>query len=373
MAAEAVQARLWGESERRRLVRLCAALCGTRDAEDLAQETLLEAWRNVHKLRDPAGAERWLAAIARNVCYRWARRQGRVGASQASMDSAPPIPAGLDLEVELERAELGDLLDRALALLPPDTREVLVRRYVHESSHAEIGARLGISEDAVSMRLSRGKVVLRRLLGSQLRQEAAAYGLVDASDAGWRDTRMWCLQCGRSRVCARTEPGLVAFRCPTCNGAAPGAQYRLENPFFARLVGHLLRPRAIVARTAEWSWRYFAGGADAERAACTRCGAVVPLKRHFRHGDGPHRDGLVAACGACGEEVFSSLRGLAATSPEVRDLSRRHPRTHALPERELQFAGRRAILARYEDLLGTAGVDVLFARDTLRVLEVSVD
>src|SRR5215218_2430569 len=68
---------LWGEAQRARLVQLCAAL--TRDrhaAEDLAQETLLEAWRNREKLHDASGAERWLAAIARNVCLRWARRRG---------------------------------------------------------------------------------------------------------------------------------------------------------------------------------------------------------------------------------------------------------------------------------------------------------
>src|SRR5262245_40122961 len=66
------QAELWGEADRRRLVGLCAAVSGDREAaEDLAQETLLEAWRNAHKLRDPEGVDRWLAAIARNVCRRW--------------------------------------------------------------------------------------------------------------------------------------------------------------------------------------------------------------------------------------------------------------------------------------------------------------
>src|SRR5215211_2105052 len=59
---------LWGEPERRRrLVRLCATISGDSNAaEDLAQETLLEAWRNAHKLHDPSGADRWLAAIARS-------------------------------------------------------------------------------------------------------------------------------------------------------------------------------------------------------------------------------------------------------------------------------------------------------------------
>ena len=50
----------WGDAKRRRLVRLCAAVTGDRTvAEDLAQETLLEAWRSAHKLHDPAGADRW--------------------------------------------------------------------------------------------------------------------------------------------------------------------------------------------------------------------------------------------------------------------------------------------------------------------------
>src|SRR3954452_9361688 len=69
---------LWDDAARRRLVRLCERLTGDRHAaEDLAQETLLEAWRNAHKLHDPTGADHWLAAIARNVCLRWARSRGR--------------------------------------------------------------------------------------------------------------------------------------------------------------------------------------------------------------------------------------------------------------------------------------------------------
>ena len=64
--------------DRARLVRLCAYLAGDADvAEDLAQETLLEAWRHADKLHDVTGRARWLAAIARNVCLRWGRRRGR--------------------------------------------------------------------------------------------------------------------------------------------------------------------------------------------------------------------------------------------------------------------------------------------------------
>jgi hypothetical protein len=65
-------------AERTRLVRLCATTTGNTDiAEDLAQETLLEAWRHIHELRDPHRRAQWLSGIARNVCLRWARQRGR--------------------------------------------------------------------------------------------------------------------------------------------------------------------------------------------------------------------------------------------------------------------------------------------------------
>ena len=372
----AIHAQLWRDAERRRrLVRLCAVISGDRGAaEDLAQETLLEAWRNQHKLHDAEGADAWLAAIARNVCLRWARRRGRDAGVLVPVDAEVSGAAGeSDAELELERAELVDLIDRALALLPPETREVLVQRYVHESPHAEIGARLGLSEDAVSMRLTRGKVVLRRVLGSDLARESAAFGL-GAADARWRETRVWCSDCGRRRLLARRDPapGVVAFRCPDCNPDATGFQYALGNPFFARLVGDVIRPTAILARAARWSRGYFAPGAGAP-VVCTRCRRPVRLRRSSRDRNGNRRAGLYAHCDACGEQVFSSARGLASAVVEVRDFRRKHPRTRALPERELELAGVPAVAVRYEDVLGSSGVSVFFTRETLRVLDVATD
>src|SRR5690348_9920173 len=64
--------------ERARLVRLCASITGdAASAEDLAQEVLLEAWGHLNTLRDPEKYTQWLNGIARNVCLRWFRRQGR--------------------------------------------------------------------------------------------------------------------------------------------------------------------------------------------------------------------------------------------------------------------------------------------------------
>jgi RNA polymerase sigma-70 factor (ECF subfamily) len=353
----------WNEPHRRRrLVRLCAVVSGDRAAaEDLAQETLLEAWRNRHKLRDPSGVDAWLAAIARNVCHRWARRRGRE-LTLVPTTVEPPGPVGV--ETELERCELVEPLDRALALLPPATRDLLIQHYVHESTQAELGARLGVSADAVSMRLTRAKALLRQAVTAEL-------GLETASDH-WHATRVWCRACGRGRLRMRRDPapGAIAFSCPVCTPGGSTSEFPLTNPFFAQLLGDVVRPTAIIGRAATWSRRYFAGGAGAG-TACTRCGRPVRLKRFFRGWDGRPSDGLYVACTACGEQVSSSAAGLAHALEEVRRFGREHPRSRAAPQREVEHGGVAALVVRHEDALGSAGVDVVFARDTLRVLHVA--
>src|SRR5919202_6723625 len=86
------------ERDRARVVRLCASLTGDWDAaEDLAQETLLVAWRNLHKLYAPELRFKWLSGIARNVCRAWMQRQrrgqGRLGPVRRG--GPPPPPAGV--------------------------------------------------------------------------------------------------------------------------------------------------------------------------------------------------------------------------------------------------------------------------------------
>jgi DNA-directed RNA polymerase specialized sigma24 family protein len=120
--------------ERARIVRLCLRATHDPDAaEDLAQETLLEAWRHWEKPRepdDPQARARWLSAIAANVCRRWAHTSSRELAhiTQLTMSGEGQEPAaGIDLladegdavDAALEHAERAHLLDRALGLLPP--------------------------------------------------------------------------------------------------------------------------------------------------------------------------------------------------------------------------------------------------------------
>ncbi|HWN21380.1 MAG TPA: RNA polymerase sigma factor [Gaiellaceae bacterium] len=366
-----------GEAERRRLVRLCAALSGDAGAaEDLAQETLLEGWRNLDKLHDRDGAERWLAAVARNVCLRWGRRAGREAAVETAVRAVASAAEAVDFDEELDRADLESLLGHALALLSREARDVLVRRYIDGVTSQELAAALGVSEDAIAMRLARAKAALRRLLATELRDAGAELGLIADDDASWRATRVWCGQCGARRLLTRTtaSPTIVSFRCPGCMPApaGAGAEYHLDNPYFARLLGAVARPTAVLARAAEWSQRYFAGGAGTE-VACTRCAAPVPLRRYEREatpGDAPHRHGLHASCEACGEAVSSSLGGLVTTLPQLRSLRRDHARTVVRGVRAVDVGGTPAFVTEVASVGGSAGFAAFYSRHTLRLLSV---
>jgi RNA polymerase sigma-70 factor (ECF subfamily) len=371
--------------ERARLVRLCARLTGNIDvAEDLAQETLFEAWRHSYKLRDPQGRDRWLAAIARNVCRRWARAQGREFTRLVRPDecwdcgdNSDEEPADdFDVEVELERHELAELLDRALGLLPATTRRVLVERYVHDSPHAEIAAWLGLSADAVSMRLTRGKLLLRRALTTDLREEAMAYGFFDPATDGWQVTRIWCPQCGQHRLMARfpQPPGTVSFSCPACHPdpEITGSDYRLTNTHFARLIGRLTRPRTILKRTAASTHAYYRKAIDERAAVCTNCGRAAQF-RHSVHDDtstlvtDPHL--LYVQCAACGEITSSSFGGLMMSLPEVQRFWAEHRRIRTLlPQHEVESAGHPALVTRFESVTDAARLDVVSRRDTLMVI-----
>jgi len=115
---------------RPRLVRLCAQPAGSpAAAEDLAQETLFEAWRLRARRAATAPAGPWVAAIARSVCLWWSRAQGRelrrlapLPAVTGTPDEAIAAPPDrCDIEAELEGSELVEFLDRAMAQLPANT------------------------------------------------------------------------------------------------------------------------------------------------------------------------------------------------------------------------------------------------------------
>lgn len=373
-------------AERARIVRLCAHLSGDRHAaEDLAQETLLEAWRRRHKLSPGATADergRWLSAIARNVCLRWARRRGREIVWGGGRFSSPMAADGageaariddgladdFDLEHELERRELVRLLDRAMALLPPDTRRVLVERYVEEASHAETALRLGLSEGAVAMRLQRGKLALRRVLLTEFRGEAVDFGLVDGETEVWRETRLWCQSCGARRLVGRLSPTRSEFwlRCPGCGSINRSSMSRRTGLVWDGLKGF----RPILTRLMAWMDPFYRQALSPAPVPCTGCGRPVRFRLQRLDADRPHAVEVRARCGACGANVQTYHTWLALCTPQGRRFYREHGRIRRVGEYVVAVgpAGGPALVTSYESVVGAARLDVVAARDTLRVL-----
>jgi RNA polymerase sigma factor (sigma-70 family) len=130
-------------------------------SEDVAQETFWQAWRERDSLRDPQRLRSWLCGIARNLGNNARRRAARRGESVATSSTADiaedrPTPA----EEAVSREEEA-LVWQSLEQIPETYREPLILFYREQQSIAGVALALGLSEDAVKQRLSRGRGMLR--------------------------------------------------------------------------------------------------------------------------------------------------------------------------------------------------------------------
>jgi len=373
---------------RPRLVRLCAYLSGDADAaEDLAQESLLEAWRHAETLRDQAAWDAWVAGIARNVCRRWRRRARRElvtiegDSTPSSVDGViaarEDVPDMYDIEFELERAELAELLDRALALLPPPTRQVLVERYLLERPQAEVAARLRLSENVVAVRLHRGKRALRRALETYFPDEALSYGFMDAGAVGWQETRLWCPECGVRRLLGRlpspASGDRFQMRCAGCH-VEPGVY--LANASRDDCHVHIAGARGFkrtLTRMMAWADMFYRPALAGVPTSCPLCGARLRVHMGMPQ-DGPvslrEQPGAHARCIRCGWETAQGLGGLLLGLPEGRRFWREQGHIRELPRYEIEADGESAWVTRFVSVETSARLDIVSAATTHRILGV---
>ncbi len=373
-------------AERERLVRLCAHLSNnTQNAEDLAQETLLEAWRNRHKVYDYNGLSSWLSAIARIVCLRWTHKHAseklQLIQPEDEEDTSTPgtegewlIDDGASIDYELERSELADLLDRAMALLPPETRTALVNHYIEDLPQAEIASRLGISEGTLGVRLHRGRLALQRILSTEYKQELDTYDMHIATSTGWQQTPLWCFQCGQQRLLGRLSASQRQFvlRCTRCDCEPEG--YTINHVAYQTdqaqiFTGNQGYKRAL-KQLRKWSHLYYQQGLQDRTVVCMKCGRIAPLYM------GIPADAPISAQESCGVHVecvcqpinFQTLSSFALALPEGERFSRAHPRIRTLPELLIERDGREVLVKCFESITEAAALDVLFVRDTLEVV-----
>jgi RNA polymerase sigma-70 factor (ECF subfamily) len=148
-------------------VRLAYLITGSRsDAEDVAQEALLKAWRALGRFRSSRPFRPWLLRIVANEARNRRRASGRRArlelraAGEPLSGGAAPSPETIAVAADEARRVLAELDE-----LPEQARLVLGCRYLLDLTETETAAALGIRRGTVKSRTSRALDALRELHG----------------------------------------------------------------------------------------------------------------------------------------------------------------------------------------------------------------
>jgi len=137
------------------------------EAEDVMQQAFVNAFTHLRQYNGSARFQTWLTRIAINEALARIRRQGRYEAfdeDDASMETLVSRDPAENPERSAFSGELRGLLEWAIDELPDGLREVFMLREVEGLNTAEVAECLGVSDDVVKTRLSRGRAALRELL-----------------------------------------------------------------------------------------------------------------------------------------------------------------------------------------------------------------
>jgi RNA polymerase sigma-70 factor (ECF subfamily) len=147
----------------------------TRDAtraDDLVQETFLQALRGWHTFRPDADIRRWLLTICHHAFVSGAKREARyveAADDDPELESlatarAHRVAADEGIAAVIDRMDLGPALDRAIASLPENFRGAVVLVDVEGRSYEEAAMITGVAIGTVRSRLFRGRRLLQDLL-----------------------------------------------------------------------------------------------------------------------------------------------------------------------------------------------------------------
>ena len=157
---EAYQDRVYG---------LCLRMVSDReDAQDLAQEAFVRAWRGLKFYKHEAAFSTWLYRLTSNVCIDFLRQKKRRSAlsltsaeEEEQIDIPDPSPQPEELVMQQQRKEA---VAEAMSQLEDEFRLVLTLRVVQERSYEEIAEIMDLKVGTVKSRLARAREKLRKIL-----------------------------------------------------------------------------------------------------------------------------------------------------------------------------------------------------------------
>jgi RNA polymerase sigma-70 factor (ECF subfamily) len=155
------------ERYQRDIYRLCYRYVNDpQDANDMAQEVFLKAYRAIGRFRGESSFSTWLYRIAVNTCLNF--RSSRRPEGEPLSDRLPDGQAGvLDAMVEDERARR---VREAVSRLPEKQRATLILKIYHDLTHEEVAGIVGSSVGTVKANLFHALGNLRKILGAEAGQ-----------------------------------------------------------------------------------------------------------------------------------------------------------------------------------------------------------
>ncbi len=135
------------------------------DAGDVVQDAYVRAYRAIRRFRGDSSFSTWMYRITSNCASTHLSRRTRQRTEELS-DDVPIVDLRPEQDPSLraEAAILRHHIDRAIRALPERLRQVVVLRDLHDLSHNEIAAELGITTSAAKVRLHRARQRLRTVL-----------------------------------------------------------------------------------------------------------------------------------------------------------------------------------------------------------------
>jgi RNA polymerase sigma-70 factor (ECF subfamily) len=164
-------------------------------ARDAVQDAFVKAYNNLGKFEQRSAFFTWLYRLVKNQCLDMLRRdrsdrvvdweEGSLAEAEASADATPEVDSvSFAPATELQRKQLREHIDAAIAKLPESARETLILREVEGLSYQEIAEAQGIPKGTVMSRLFYARKQMQKLLIESGAVDAASMGEIDTEPAG---------------------------------------------------------------------------------------------------------------------------------------------------------------------------------------------
>ncbi len=146
------------------------------DVEEVVQDTFFNAYRGLTQLEDAVKFKSWLAEIARNCARQWVRKR-RINTVSLDEVGEQVLQTQDSPDEQLVRQEQRELIRRTMKTLPQKDRDIAHAFYLEGASYNELTSTHGLSDKAISFRLSRARRQLSKRLQYLLRGIFVSPGL----------------------------------------------------------------------------------------------------------------------------------------------------------------------------------------------------